>query len=169
MLTIRLAIEDDAAALPDIERSSGQAFRHLPGLEWIADDSVTSSERHLELIRQGTAWVSQDDNLVVTGFLIAEVHHDALHIWQMSVQADQQKRGIGRELIRVANRWAKENRLSALTLTTFRDVPWNAHFYETCGFALIDPTNHPMLLATIQAEREAGLPEERRCAMLRSL
>ena len=87
MQTIRVATEDDAAALPDIERSSGEAFRQIPGLEWIADDSVTPPERHLELIRQGTAWVAQDDNQLIVGFLSAEVHQDVLHIWQMSVRS----------------------------------------------------------------------------------
>ena len=168
MHTIRLASEDDAAILPDIERSSGEAFRHFAGLEWVADDTVIPPERHIELIRLRTAWVAEDDSRVVQGFLTGEVRGDAFHIWQMSVRFDRQQRGIGRDLIQVAERWAQSNRLTALTLTTFRDVPWNAPFYETRGFVLIEPPNS-MLHSTIEAERQAGLPIERRCVMFRPL
>ena len=114
MHTIRLASEDDAAILPDIERSSGEAFRHFAGLEWVADDTVIPPERHIELIRLRTAWVAEDDSRVVQGFLTGEVRGDAFHIWQMSVRFDRQQRGIGRDLIQVAERWAQSNRLTAL-------------------------------------------------------
>ena len=57
MTKIRFAVKDDAQFLPEIERSSGEAFRQIPHLEWIADDDVQSVERHEDLIRQGLAWV----------------------------------------------------------------------------------------------------------------
>lgn len=169
MQTIRLATEADAMALPEIERSSGETFRNIPDLAWIADDSVTSQERHEALIRQGTAWVACDDQQLITGFLTAEIHQDVLHIWQMSVRSDQQRKGVGRNLIRAAELWARSRHLTALTLTTFRDVPWNAPFYQSCGFAIVDPVSHPMLRAILEAEREAGLPIEQRCGMVRQL
>ena len=49
---------------------------------------------------------------------------------------DWQGKGIGRRLIAcVADRPAKG--LASLTLTTFRDVPWNAPFYARLGFEMI--------------------------------
>lgn len=92
MQTISPATQQDAEAMPDVERSSGEAFRQIPNLAWIADDRVTSQERHEALIENGAAWVSRDDNNVLTGFLTAEVREDVLHIWQMSVRSDQQRR-----------------------------------------------------------------------------
>lgn len=169
MQTIRRATKNDAMALPDIERSSGEAFRQIPDLAWIADDTVTSQERHEMLIRQGTAWIAHDEEKIITGFLTAELRQDVLHIWQMSVRSDQQRKGIGHSLIRAAELWARSNQLTALTLTTFLDVPWNAPFYRSCGFELVNPNDYPMLLATREAERDAGLPIEKRCAMIRQL
>jgi GNAT superfamily N-acetyltransferase len=166
MQTIRMANEVDAMALPDIERSSGEAFRHIPDLAWIADDIVTSKERHEKLIQQGTAWVAHDNRKIITGFLTAELHQDVLHIWQMSVRSDQQRQGIGRNLIRAAELWARSRYLTALTLTTFRDVPWNAPFYRSCGFEIVNPVGYPILLAMLDAEQEAGLPIEQRCGMI---
>lgn len=53
-----------------------------------------------------------------------------------------------------------------MTLTTFRDVPWNAPFYARRGFELLDDTTIGERLQTI-LEKEAGhgLPRARRCAM----
>lgn len=152
--------------MPAIERSSGEAFRLIPDLKWIADDTVTSRERHVNLIDLGAAWVAQDTTGTITGFLTAEVCEDVLHVWQMSVAFDQQKRGIGRDLISAAEQWAKTHHLTALTLTTFRNVSLNAPFYASFGFEYVDPNEHPMLLATLEAERQAGLPIGQRCAML---
>ena len=167
MQTIRLATQQDAAAMPGIERSSGAAFRQIPHLAWIADDTVTSQQRHEALIRLGAAWVSHDASNEITAFLTAEVREDVLHIWQMSVRSDQQRKGIGRNLIRAAENWASANQLVAMSLTTFRDVPWNAAFYRSCGFQDVDPHSYPALQATLEAEEQAGLPIEQRCAMVR--
>jgi GNAT superfamily N-acetyltransferase len=169
MQTIRLATQQDAAAMPDIERSSGEAFRIIPNLAWIADDKVTSQERHAALIRLGAAWVSHDASNAITAFLTAEVREDVLHIWQMSVRSDQQRKGIGRNLIRAAENWASANQLVAMSLTTFRDVPWNAPFYASCGFQEVDPHFYSVLQSTLEAEQQAGLPIEQRIAMLRLL
>ena len=57
-MKIRKARAADAAALPDIERSSGKAFLSLSDLAWIAGDDVQSVERHLELIANGYAGVA---------------------------------------------------------------------------------------------------------------
>jgi GNAT superfamily N-acetyltransferase len=153
--------------MPDIERSSGEAFRQIPGLKWIADDEVTSADRHEALIRQGAVWIAVGIDGSVVGFLSAEVHQSALHVWQMSVHADHQRKGIGRRLINQAVAWAAGHPLTALTLTTFRDVPWNAPFYWSCGFEIVDPALYLMLQATLEAEGRAGLQMENRCAMVR--
>ncbi|WP_395630214.1 GNAT family N-acetyltransferase [Aquidulcibacter sp.] len=169
MLTIRLAIEVDADLLPEIERSSGELFRQIPQLAWIADDDVQSATRHREIIQQGTAWVALSEAELIIGFLSAEVHDSCLHIWQMAVHSAYQKRGVGRALMRTAQSWAEANKLSSLTLTTFRNVPWNADFYRSCGFFIAQPDASPMLLRTLANEELAGLPIDQRCAMIRPL
>ena len=57
-----------------------------------------------------------------------------------------------------ANTWAAEKGYSAMTLTTYRDVAWNAPFYARRGFAVIDDL--PAGLAAIRArEQELGLDD----------
>lgn len=100
------------------------------------------------------------------GFMSAEQADGNLHIWELAVDDNHQRRGIGRRLIERARGWAGERDLSALTLTTFRDVPWNEPFYRSLGFTIVLPEQlTDMLRDVLRHEAEAGLPPERRCAM----
>jgi len=59
---------------------------------------------------------------------------------------------------------------SALTLTTFRDVPWNAPFYARLGFVEIaEPEEHLRLSSELENEARAGLKPAQRVAMIRFL
>ena len=56
--------------------------------------------------------------------------------------------------------------LRGVTLTTFRDVPWNAPFYRRLGFEVLDPEDlTPGLAAAFADEARRGLPVELRVVM----
>lgn len=166
MITIRPANEEDARLLPAIERSSGEAFRQIGHLAWIADDDVQSTARHLELIRLGSAWVAQSGTHNLIGFLNAERLGESLHIWQMAVLHEWQQKGVGRKLIDAALLWAAQKHLLPVTLTTFCNVAWNESFYHSCGFRRIDTDLPSSLQNILYEEEQAGLPREQRCAMI---
>ena len=53
-----------------------------------------------------------------------------------------------------------------MTLTTFRDVVWNAPFYAQSGFRVVEDDALCARLGGVLANEVAhGLPGERRCAM----
>ncbi|OOG67494.1 hypothetical protein B0E45_22835 [Sinorhizobium sp. A49] len=163
---IRLSREDDAPALPDIEKSSGEAFRSVSELAWIADDDVQSVDAHLDFVRAGLSWVAVDDRDRPLGFLCAEIIDGALHIWQLAVLHDRQGLGLGRALIAAAVAHARERSLGEVTLTTFRELAWNERFYRKLGFeTLAADALDARLLRTLAKEATCGLPAERRCAM----
>ena len=167
MFDIRKAIAADAEKLPEIERSAGAAFLEDLDLKWIADDDVQSVERHLELIDWGAAWVATDASGEPVGFLSAEVTANTLHIWELAVRNDLQGRGMGRALIERARLWAVDQGIGVVTLTTFRGVPWNEPFYRSIGFRTLGSHEFtPFLACTLAAEISAGLPAEKRCAMV---
>ncbi|AVJ29307.1 GNAT family N-acetyltransferase [Achromobacter spanius] len=161
---IRPARPEDAALLPAIERSAGTLFRDAPGLEWIADDAVMSETEHLRLIAQGTSWVAQESEQLC-GFLCGERFHDALHVWELAVDAGHQRMGIGLRLVHAACGHARAAGLAAVTLTTFRDLAWNAPWYARLGFREDRPLAGSRLHAVLAAEARHGLPAERRVAM----
>ncbi len=170
MINVRPACDHDASLLPEIERSSGEIFRQVPGLEWIADDHVQSEQQHRALIAEGVSFVAELKGYGTAAFLNGEVMPDALHIWQMAVHRDQQRRGVGRKLIEAAQQLATNRGISALTLTTFRDVPWNEIYYQRLGFIALDREElNPRLRSVLDAEKRAGLPTALRCAMRKLL
>lgn len=166
MASIRLVKENEIDRLREIERSAARAFQNWPGLEWLAAGDLKSAERHLELVRHHFNWVSVDDHDMPTGFLSAERTGDELHIWEISVSGDCQGRGLGTALLENAISEARACGLSAITLTTFRNVPWNAPFYTRFGFRQLaaDDTEN-RLIGLLEAEAEHGLPIAERCAM----
>ncbi|OLF54247.1 GNAT family N-acetyltransferase [Pseudomonas chlororaphis] len=164
-LHIRQAFEADAPQLPTIERSAAGLFRHDAELAWLADAEVTDAVRHLAHIRQQRVWVAVLDRRVCA-FLDAEACADALHIWEISVASHAQGRGIGRRLLETVREQARQQGFSALTLSTFRQLPWNEPFYQRCGFVTLDTEQlEPRLQRILAEEARHGLPTARRCAM----
>lgn len=170
MINIRTAQARDAFYLPEIEISSGKIFRKWPGLEWIAEDHVQSADQHLELIEKGISLVAEVQGLHFVGFLNGEIIGEAMHIWQVAVRETNQGQGIGRRLMGAAQHLAKQHLLGHITLTTFREVPWNELFYQKLGFRILDNDAQDLRLRGIlDRETQAGLPAELRCAMIKNL
>ncbi|MFJ0646900.1 GNAT family N-acetyltransferase, partial [Bordetella bronchiseptica] len=165
-VAVRRAQAPDAALLPAIERSAGQRFLDAPGLAWIAADEVMSEQDHRAWIAAGTSWVAECPGAGLAGFLVAERTADALHVWELAVRREMQGRGIGGRLVRAAIDAAAAAGLPAITLTTFRDLPWNQPFYARLGFATLQADGLNVRLQAILArEASLGLPAARRCAM----
>lgn len=154
--------------LPEIERSAAEAFRGS-SQDAIADDAVAPVEFYAPLQREGLVLIADDGGELI-GFVACEAFEDALHVWELAVRHDRQGRGAGRALMAEAAVLARRRGLSAVTLSTFRDIPWNGPFYARLGFAELAPADLNLRLAAV-LEREAalGLDVARRCAMRLSL
>jgi hypothetical protein len=62
--------------------------------------------------------------------------------------------------------WADASGHREITLTTFRDVAWNAPFYARLGFAVVDRDDWPPAIAAIVAdETTRGLDPATRVVM----
>ena len=117
---------------PEIERSAAAAFhgtdllRSLDGL--FAPAAVWSPA-----LATGTLWVAEKSAGEVVGFLAATRVDAWLHIDEIDVASGHQGQGLGRKMMQAAIAWAAERDLVGVTLTTFRDVRWNAPFYASLG------------------------------------
>ena len=170
VFNIRRARSADAAALPDIERSAAELFRLDHELAWLADSDVAPVTQHLRAIEQMCVWVAATADQQPAGFLRALEIDRQLHIDELSVSLAFQGQGMGRALVSTAIEHARLSELDAVTLTTFRDLPWNAPFYQRMGFVLLTPEDStPHLLEALNGEMTHGFPGKRRCAMRLSL
>ncbi|WP_437941661.1 GNAT family N-acetyltransferase [Sorangium sp. So ce341] len=162
---VRPAIESDLPRLPEIERSASEAFRGTD-LNLDALASVTPADGWRDALRAGTLWVVDDGAGAPVAFLGAEAIGDELHIREFDVALERQGQGHGRRLLGHVIAWARSAKLQAITLTTFRTVPWNGPFYAAMGFRELSPAETPPRLAAIlKNEARQGLDPARRCAM----
>ena len=57
-----------------------------------------------------------------------------------------------------------------ITLTTFRDVPWNEPFYRHLGYVTLDESALDARLRQVLDDEAAnGMPAARRCAMYQAI
>ena len=162
-ITVRPTRSGDVAALYAIERAAAGRFRDIPEFAWLADGEVISAEKHLEYVERGLSWLARVNDRPV-GFILTEAHSSSLFIVELSVDLNWQGKGIGRQLIACAADHARTLGLTSLTLTTFRDVPWNALFYAKLGFEYVAELT-PELREKREEEAAHGLAYETRCAM----
>ncbi|MGV9324073.1 GNAT family N-acetyltransferase [Streptosporangium sandarakinum] len=101
--------------------------------------------------------------------MIGQVDGD-VHLDQLAVHPDHGRRGIGGRLLEAVCDHAASTGAAAVTLTTFRDVPWNAPWYARRGFAVLDPAEWgPEMVALVARERELGIELAPRVVMRRPL
>ena len=161
--SLRLARPADAASMPIIEQAAAIAFADAAGVDFTRTRAEADFAR---LIRKGHCLVAHVGE-AMAGFLVAEPFRRELHIWEMDVLPAFQRRGVGAGLVRAAQIDARNSGFKALTLTTFRDVAWNAPFYARLGFEELTAIDaHPRLAGELANEVDDGLPADRRCAMI---
>ena len=166
-IMIRVARPEDVAHLPDLERAAGAAFRSL-GMASIADEEPPRTNDLLAYQHAGRAWVATDDVDRPIAYLVADVVDETAHVEQVSVHPDFARQGLGRALLDTAAAWAARRGLTALTLTTFTDVPWNAPYYARLGFRVVTEDEWtPGLQRIRQHEASIGLDAWPRVVMRR--
>jgi len=160
-VTIRPAGVGDLPVLSAIEESGAETFECYG--RPLADGSPPAPpEQWDRALQAGLLWVADDAAEGPIGFLAGEVTEDGLYVAEVDVLMDRQRQGHGRRLMETAIEHATTTGLASVTLTTFRDIPWNAPFYATLGFEEVgSPSRH--LARTLAEEAARGL--EGRCAM----
>ena len=89
-----------------------------------------------------------------------------LHLDQLAVHPDRMRQGIGGRLVEAVLAHATATGAPGVTLTTFRDVPWNAPWYARHGFTVLpEAAWGPELRALVLHERELGIELAPRVAM----
>ncbi|HGN1705601.1 TPA: GNAT family N-acetyltransferase [Providencia rettgeri] len=167
MYTIRLALPNDAQYLPAIEASAGLKFADNPKYHWVAEGDGQTEQDHLAFIHQQLEWIAVNDKNEPIGFINTEKHEGSLHICELSVCQNWQGKGVGKQLIKQVFTAALAMKMDSVTLTTFRDVPWNAPYYQYLGFNIIEDDKLSLeLKGALQAEVEAGFAAQDRCAMI---
>ena len=164
---IRLAHRDDLSQIQQIEIASGQLFREV-GLDDVADHDPDDIETLSDYVDRQQIWVATGPADAPMGFIMTKILDGKMYIAEVSVHPDHGKKGLGRALMGHAVEQAAKHGCQKVTLSTFRQVPWNAPFYEKLGFVEVSCTelgaDH---IAIQEAEQEIGLDMAQRVFMWR--
>lgn len=165
-VTIRLAREGDVAAFRTIEECAAVLFADH-GLAELFASLPTPDESLRQGINNQRLWTAETGGRPV-GFALASVVGGNAHLAEIDVLPEFGGRGIGRALVETVFAWARGAGFPAITLTTMRNVPWNAPFYERMGFRVLRPEElTEPLRELLSAEIGHGIPAENRVAMMK--
>ena len=154
----------DLDYLPHIELEAARLLRgHAP--ESVLNETTSRADLEAAL-RDGDLWVALADDVPVGFAHVEPIDAATAHLEELDVLPAHGRRGLGTRLVQAVCRWAATNGYEAVTLTTFRDVPWNMPFYERLGFRVVPPAAlSPALRAIVEDETRRGLDPSCRVVM----
>ncbi|HZZ35622.1 MAG TPA: GNAT family N-acetyltransferase [Caulobacteraceae bacterium] len=169
MITLRDARLEDVEAIRAIERAAAGRFDAI-GMGGQGLDEPSSPEEVAKAIAAGEVIVACDGAGPPVGFITFHEVDGCAYVAEIDVLPSHAGRRIGGALIDEVDRRAATIGLRGLTLSTFRDVPWNAPYYRRLGFIDIPDAALGEALLAIRAEHVGrGLDETKRTFMQRPL
>ena len=167
--TIRPARREELGLLGAIEHDAAQLYREV-GYDFCAEGPVRDDEELAKAFDEGAVFVACGEDGMVAGFALVWPADGRAHLLELAVGHGHQGHGLGRRLIAAAEDWARDTGLDEITLTTYRDVAWNAPFYERFGYEVFEPeAARADLAAIIREEADSGYAVEPRVAMRKPL
>ncbi|WP_312179209.1 GNAT family N-acetyltransferase [Arthrobacter sp.] len=154
MAAVRAATEADLARLPALEAASDTLLTGMPGISSGALLRLPPPAAAGELAAALQILVAGDP---VAGFARIEEAGGFAHLEQLSVHPAAAGAGLGRALLNAALHWARERGYPGMTLCTFSEVPFNAPFYRSAGFVVVEPEG--ALASLRRHEAELGLDD----------
>jgi len=165
---VRLAGREHVDELPAIERAA--ATRFGDSLPESVLSHVTPVDDLAAAQEAGLLWVALEPAGAPVGFAVASVGGRRVHLDELDVLPAHGRKGVGSALVEAVEDYALESDCTEITLTTFRDVPWNAPFYARVGFELIPEQQlDAELLRRLSDEFALGLERSSRVAMRKPL
>ncbi|UWU23237.1 GNAT family N-acetyltransferase [Rhizobium sp. CB3060] len=161
---IRLARSADLECMAEIEIDAFATLGRALGRE---DDGRTVPRQKLETsLDAKLLFVAVDHLDQPFAFAAGAELYDTVYVMEIDVMQRWQRKGVGRRLMLGMIEAARMRGASGVTLTTDRYVPFNAPFYTSLGFRVLDEPEMPAgLFEILKFEIDHGGDPERRVAM----
>jgi GNAT superfamily N-acetyltransferase len=155
--------------LAQIKQSAARLFADTPYAFLVNAEPLP-----LDVVQQqfqaGQVWVAVHREQTVVGYAITREVDATLYLQEIDVTPEHGRRGIGAALVNRVCAWAQQQGYRIVSLSTFRDIPWNAPFYAKLGFCMLKPSELTIGFQQIrQQEAGVGLPLSKRVIMQREV
>ncbi len=133
-LSVRRAETQDLPTLLEIQAAAALRFARL-GLIATPDGlpETIPIRAFQQAALKGLLFVAEHAERGV-GFALCSIERPDLYLDQLSVIPDAARKGAGTALVDAVSMEARRRGLWGVSLSTFRDVPWNAPFFAKQGF-----------------------------------
>ena len=103
------------------------------------------------------------------GFALVSQRGGTLYLDQISIHPDHGRQGLGASLMQHVFLLARQRKLRQVTLSTFRDVPWNGPFYNKLGFRELARKEMADWMLELEKIQAHSLDVSQRCFMVRKI
>lgn len=166
---VRRGEPKDIAHLPAIEAAAAVLYLDVlaeTGLTAVMLERTATADDFAAAQAQGMLWVAVDGADHPVGFALLAKLDDWLHLDELDVHPAHGRRGLGTALLDQVCAIAKAEGYAGVTLSTFREVAWNAPFYARRGFVILEEGAWtPTLRQLVAEEQKRGLRTDLRVVM----
>ncbi len=167
MVAFRAARPDEVETIRAIERASAQRFIGIMDA-LAADEPSPAGVLAARIADDGLLVATDGDELAA--FVMFRTVEDRAYVEQIDVLPVHEGRRIGAALLDVVSGRARKAGLKGLSLSTFKEVPWNAPYYRWLGFTdVADDALTPAMRAIREENLARGLDEDARVFMVRDV
>jgi predicted N-acetyltransferase YhbS len=163
MVDFRSARPEEIQTIRALERASAQRF--VGRMDALAADEPGPATVLAARIGEGGLVVAMADG-TVAGFVMFRPVETRAYVEQLDVLPAFEGRRIGAALLDAAAERARAAGLEGLSLSTFREVPWNAPYYRRLGFVEVTALT-PAMREIREEHIRRGLDEGARVFMVR--
>ncbi|WP_119423015.1 GNAT family N-acetyltransferase [Desertibaculum subflavum] len=169
MTTLRDARPDECSLIQAIELAAASRYAAIGMTTVAAGDPIPLGILAARVASRGLIVAVMTDDEPI-GFTVFRPLDGAAYIEEVDVLPAHAGRRLGAALLEEAGRRAAALGLAALTLSTFRHVPWNGPYYLRLGFVEMAEGELTPGLRAVRADNIArGLDETQRMFMRRPL
>ncbi|MBY9068373.1 GNAT family N-acetyltransferase [Hyphomonas sp. WL0036] len=164
------AAPEEIPALIEIDLAAGKVFEGTGLLPEAQLGDHVPADVLREAMRSGHLHVARHGQGELAGFALTSVREGWLYLDQISVDPAHGRGGVGSALMSRVMLEAKDRSLKRVTLSTFRDPPWNGPFYRKNGFKELPRKKMEKWMIEIESiQDDNGLIVRDRCFMARRL
>lgn len=166
-MIIRRGDIKDVPALLDIQAAAASRFVAL-GLIATADGlpEPIPPRAFERSALEGLLFTAEFDRRCV-GFALCSIERPDLYLDQLSVKPDMSRKGAGSALLDAVADEASRRGLWGVSLSTFRDVPWNGPFFANQAFQEVPRSGLALWQLDIERAQAAIMDVGTRCFMRR--
>ena len=164
---LRRAIPADIPAFGPIESAADTMFEPSGLLGDLSDADNVPAEVFAAGVEAGLVFTVTREGVGPVGYALCTLRKPDLYLDQLAVHPDHGRQGIGRCLVVRVFEEAEARRIRSVSLSTFRDIPWNAPFYTRLGFKILPRRKMEPWMLELEAIQAQSLDVTKRCFMRR--